>query len=175
MGSIGQIIANSARLTIVLAEKFARDIEPAIFAARPFIDGREVSTNHPAFVYGHLSLYPVEALKVCGIDEPSIRPPEKWITLFQHGSECRHDPDGSIYPAKDELIDAFVQWTGAALDHVSGVEDSVLTAPNDPSSWLAERFASRGAALNFYLTAHPMMHLGQVSTWRRCMGLGPVM
>ena len=175
MGSIGQTIASCARLTSGLAEMLAKDIDPAIFAIRPFIDGREVQTNHPAFVYGHLALYPVDALKVCGLEVPALKPPEAWVSLFQHGCECRNDPDCSIYPAKDELVSAFINWTNTALDALAAVDDPALKAPNDPASWLAERFTSRGAAVNFYLNSHPMMHLGQVSAWRRCMGLGSVM
>jgi hypothetical protein len=28
-----------------------------------------------------------------------------------------------------------------------------------------------GAAFNFLLSGHVMVHMGQVSAWRRCMGL----
>ena len=32
-------------------------------------------------------------------------------------------------------------------------------------------FPTVGAAINFYLTGHVMMHAGQISAWRRCMGM----
>jgi hypothetical protein len=32
-----------------------------------------------------------------------------------------------------------------------------------------------GAVANFLLSAHHMMHLGQVSAWRRAVGLGSVL
>jgi hypothetical protein len=33
-------------------------------------------------------------------------------------------------------------------------------------------FPTIGGAVNFLLVGHVQMHLGQVSTWRRVMGLG---
>lgn len=175
MGSIGETIASSGQLAVGLAEMLAKDIEPRRFALRPIMDGREVETNHPAFVYGHLSLYPADALEVCGIDIPGLKPSGSWVELFQHGKECRSDPEGTIYPRKDELVASLLEGTRAALEAVAGVDDAVLAAPNEPGSWLAQRFSCRGAAVNFYLNLHAMIHLGQVSAWRRCMGLGPVM
>ena len=34
------------------------------------------------------------------------------------------------------------------------------------------RFPTKGAALGFYVGGHFMMHMGQLSAWRRAMGMG---
>jgi hypothetical protein len=37
---------------------------------------------------------------------------------------------------------------------------------------MTELFPTLGSLYNFYVGGHMMMHLGQISTWRRMMGLG---
>jgi hypothetical protein len=43
-----------------------------------------------------------------------------------------------------------------------------------PDESRRERFPTVGAATNFLLNDHLMFHAGQVSAWRRAVGLGSV-
>jgi hypothetical protein len=38
---------------------------------------------------------------------------------------------------------------------------------------MRDLFPTIGAAINFYLIGHVQVHLGQISAWRRGMGLPP--
>jgi uncharacterized damage-inducible protein DinB len=58
------------------------------------------------------------------------------------------------------------------LDAVESMDDAILLTPTAHEGY-AKIFPVTGPTLIFMLNNHTMMHLGQVSTWRRCMGLPP--
>ena len=55
------------------------------------------------------------------------------------------------------------------------LDDSVLAGPNPVEGVFKERFPVLGQAVLFLCNNHQMMHLGQISAWRRVMGLGSAM
>lgn len=175
MGAMGKAIASNARMVVRLGGLLAEGIDPEQFARCPVIDGQAVKTNHPAFVYGHLAMYPARAMEMIGLDHAAMQPPAGWAELFAAGVECRNDPERTIYPAKHLLVTSLMDWTERVAKALDSVDDSVLAGPNTAGGRLAEMFPNLGGAVNFYVNAHAMMHLGQVSTWRRCMGLGSAM
>lgn len=175
MGAMGKAIASNARMVVRLGGLLAQGVEPKIFGARPVLDGREVQTNHPAFVYGHLAMYPSRAMEMMGLDAATMRPPAGWAELFAAGVECRNDPHATIYPGKDLLVKTLLDWTEQVAMALDGIDDGVLGGPITTGGRAAELFPNIGGAVNFYAAGHALMHLGQVSTWRRCMGLGSAM
>lgn len=175
MGAMGKAMAANARMVVRLGGLLAEGIEPKKFGLRPVIDGREVQTNHPAFVYGHLAMYPSRAMEMMGLDGSGMKPPEGWAELFAAGVECRNDPQATIYPGKDVLVKALLAWTEQVAAALDRIDDKVLEGPITTGGRAAELFPNIGGAVNFYAAGHAMMHLGQVSTWRRCMGLGSAM
>ena len=50
--------------------------------------------------------------------------------------------------------------------------DSVFAEENPAEGRFKEMFPQKGGAITFLCIGHMQMHLGQVSTWRRVMGLG---
>ena len=46
-----------------------------------------------------------------------------------------------------------------------------LLPPNPTAGRARELFPTIGAVVAFYLAGHVLNHLGQLSTWRRCIGL----
>jgi hypothetical protein len=175
---IDQIII-AARRGFGYAEKLAADITPEIFASKPrFRDaGREVvvDCNHPAFVYGHLSLYPARLMGFLGLDTAPVAFPSAWPDLFKAGVECRDDPEGTIYPKKSEIMPIFARGYAALFDAMGKLDDAVITTPHPDETIRAKFFPTLGVALAFMPIGHVMMHMGQVSTWRRCFGLPGVM
>lgn len=173
MGQIGTIIAQSASLTPLYAERLLGGIPPEQFArlARP--GGTVVQSNHPAFVFGHLSLYPARVAQLCGKVSDAVRVPESYESLFRNGCECRDDPTGSIYPPMGDVTTRFFAAYRAAIAAVAEAPDAVLVADNPAEGRMRELFPTVGAAIVFYLTGHPQAHYGQVSAWRRMMGLPP--
>lgn len=163
---IAEIIVPGARMTLKLAQAMNADIPADKFARKP----QGADTNHPAWAMGHLSLYGDLIVELVGRAELAA-PNETFTELFKAETACRDDADGSLYPSKADIMARFLERMNTAIDAVGQADDAALSAVNE--SRLADRFPTTGAAANFLLGHHVMMHLGQVSAWRRMMGLGP--
>jgi DinB superfamily len=161
-----EIILPGAKMTLGLVQAMNADIPADKFARMP--DG--VDTNHPAWAMGHLSIYFDMVLELLGRPELA-KPNDAYMELFKNGSQCKDDPNGTIYPSKDEIMSYFVERMNTTIDAVAAADGSVLSAANE--TMMSERFPTVGAVANFMLGHHVMMHVGQISAWRRAMGLGP--
>lgn len=173
MSLMGDAIAAGGRLGLMYAERLLAGIEPAQFArlARP--GGQVIQTNHPAFIFGHLALYPPRVLAALGRPADAIAVPAAWESLFKSGAECRDDSEGSIYPAMGLITEAFFNGYRAAIEAVSRATDEQFARPNPAEGRLRELFPTIGSAISFYLGGHVQNHLGQLSAWRRAVGLPP--
>jgi hypothetical protein len=174
MPNAASLLLTSARRTLGLAEGLAADIDASKFGTRPHMNGSAVIANTPAFVFGHLAIYPARIVQLLGGNADAIKVSDAWDAMFKHGAECLDDPACSIYPAKDVLLTAFNTNTHAALDVLEKAADSALLA-DMPDEGFRARFPLVGDGVNFLLNNHNMLHLGQVSFWRRCMGMGSAM
>ena len=175
MTSFAAMITTGAERAIGLGQKLLENVPDERFAR--FAPGAEglINANHPAFIYGHLAIYPCRILQAAGLDASSIEPPAHYDDLFAAGKECVDDPDGSVYPKRDEIVDLFVRAHRAAIDGVAGLSDDQLKAKHPIEGRMAEAFPTVGHVASFLLVGHTMMHLGQMSTWRRAIGLGSAM
>ncbi len=173
MGSMGETIATAGKRARGFAERALAGIRPEQFARKPLIGGVTIDTNHPAFIYGHLSLYPARIMAGLGVDPVPVATPPGWMDLFKAGCPCRDDPEGRIYPPMPEVTQAFLKSYDAALAAVAKADDAVLARPL-PDENYRQHFPTIGVATLVYCCSHVAMHMGQVSAWRRCMGLGPV-
>lgn len=171
MPPIADTIVPTARLALGLAQKLTKDIEPTLFATLP----KGVRTNHPAFVYGHLAIYPDRAVFPLLGRTDLVKPSDDFAALFKGGLECRDDPRCTIYPAMETILARYFERNEAALAAVAEATDKDLSKPLPADHFFAGKVPTVGGVLNFLLNAHPMMHLGQVSAWRRMMGLGSAM
>lgn len=176
MGQIADVIVPNLRTTIGLAGLMLKDVKPETFARFPVgHDGKPVRTNHPAFVYGHLATYPARMLEMMGKDRAPAAVPEEFEALFKAGVECKDDPEGTIYPKMDAIVSAFNRGYEAVLKALPEVSEDVFARPNPIEGRFREMCPTVGVAVSFLCLAHPMMHLGQVSAWRRMFGLGSAM
>ena len=167
------IVTGSERM-LGLAEVLLNDIPSDKFARFASNGGKTIEANHPAFIYGHLSIYPSMVFAAAGLDGSAFAAPEHYTDLFEHGKECRDDADGSIYPAQREVVDQFLSSHRAAIDAIKGMTSEQFEAKNGIES-MADMFPTFGSIANFLLVGHTMLHLGQLSTWRRAIGLGSAM
>lgn len=174
MARLGEILARIGEMSYGMAELQLKDVTPAMFARKPNLGGREIDTNHPAFVYGHLAIYPTMLMGMLGLDAAKAPKPAGFDELFSAGKPCLDDPSGTIYPAMDTIVKVFMANHRVLLDALPGVPDATFAGDN-PREQSRKRFPTVGDAVGFMVGSHMMMHLGQVSAWRRCMGLGPVM
>jgi len=148
-------------------EVLAADIPASRFTHMP-----HPKMNHPAWIYGHLAIYPNRVLGMLGRADLAA-PLDGWDELFGGGSECVDDP--TRYPDGKILVNTFLDRYRALVPALESVADEVLFQENPIEGRFREMFPTVGVAANFMCGAHPMMHLGQLSAWRRAIGLGPVM
>ncbi|MGE0479865.1 MAG: DinB family protein [Phycisphaerae bacterium] len=168
---LGPMIVSAANLGLAYAERLLVGIDAKQFArfARP--GGVVVASNHPAFVLGHLALYPARVLEFLGRPAAAAAAPAGWDAIFKAGVACQDDADGTLYPPMSALTETFLQSSRAAHAAVAAASDAQLAAPNPAEGRSRELFPVVGGMITFYLVGHVQMHLGQLSAWRRAMGL----
>ncbi|QDT02226.1 hypothetical protein K227x_05990 [Rubripirellula lacrimiformis] len=172
MSTIGPMFAASANLGLANAERMLKGIAASDFGrfARP--GGQVIVSNHPAFICGHLSLYVPKVLNDLQQDASAFEPSAKYEELFSKHATCTDDPDCTIYPGKDELVDRLLGGYQAAAAALMTAPDELFTAEY-PDEAMRAKVPTVGAADNFYVGGHFMLHIGQLSAWRRAMGMAP--
>jgi hypothetical protein len=138
-------IAACGDATVGYATALLEPIPAEVFAHLPHAE-----VNHPAFVVGHLGLYLNKTLELVGRADACVAPPFE-VSTFEDGAPC------------------------VELDAVRGTAAETFAAENPMEGRMKEMFPTIGVAVNFLVNNHVMMHLGQISTWRRLMGLGSAM
>lgn len=175
MSSIAEMIVSHAKISRNYAEVLAKDIPASRFARRPVgRNGEAVVTNTPAFVFGHLALYPSRCLQVASRPADELAVPAAWEALFAPSAVCQDDPSGTIYPGKDELVTALLDRHTRLMAMLPSIPDGVMLSGN-PIERYRERFPLVGGAIGFLMSGHMMLHLGQVSAWRRFEGMPSAM
>jgi hypothetical protein len=124
--------------------------------------------NHPAWVIGHLALSSDGALAALGGEKVL---PAEWKALFGGGSS----PSSSRgqYPSKDALLQAIEQGYERVRQRAAAATAEELARPN-PNARVKERLPTVKDLVAFLLTGHIGVHLGQLSAWRRMIGLPPM-
>jgi hypothetical protein len=174
MESFAQQLVRCSGPSLWLAQQMLKDVRPQDFASKPSVNGKTIDTNHPAFVYGHLSLYPAKLLQMLGQDTAHVAVPPAYDELFASGKPCQHDPEGKIYPPMNEITGHFTRSYTALVEQLKTLPDTAFSAPNTHPR-LKDMFPDMSGMSMFMLTSHIMLHLGQISAWRRFHGLGSAM
>jgi hypothetical protein len=124
--------------------------------------------NHPAWILGHLAWTADRALEMFGAPPTS---PAEWATLFGRGSKPSNSR--AVYASKDELLgrveDAYRQLRQATAS--AGAEQLARPTTNPR---LKDTLPTLKELVTFLMTGHVGIHLGQLSTWRRLIGLSPM-
>lgn len=124
--------------------------------------------NHPAWILGHLAVGTDYAAKILG---ERFACPIDWHRQFGPGSTI--SGNRSIYPTKDELLAAIRVGHARVTAALAHVDEAKLAAPN-PLGVLVNELPTVGDMLAHLLTTHAATHLGQLSAWRRMIGLPEV-
>ena len=164
---VAQTMVQGSRFSIFYAQGLAGDI-PADRWAEMSIP----NSNHPAFNYAHLAIYPNKMFALLGRDDLVVDPFFD-SELVNAGSECKDD--ASIYPTKDEIMPYFTERYEAVCAYVETLTADELGVDNPMEGGFKEKFPTLGSAISFMLNNHIMMHAGQISAWRRSIGLGSAM
>ncbi|MAC18398.1 MAG: hypothetical protein CMJ23_01755 [Phycisphaerae bacterium] len=161
-------IAPAAQMSLGYALLLATDIPEDRWA-----DSVVTGMNHPAFLYGHLGSYSNRILAGFLGREDLVTELPYDGELVKAGAECLDDP--SLYPGRDVVLPYFQQGYETVIGVLPEISPDVLAAENPAEGRFREMLPTVGAAVNFMLNNHVMMHAGQISHWRRAIGLGPVM
>jgi len=168
--SLGNIIADTLQLSVGYAERLLKEVPADRFGRFAQIGGTIVESNHPAFIYGHLSLYAPKVLQQIGHPAPSV--PDHFEHLFSKDASCKNDEDGDLYPPMDEITAFFFEGHRMLAGALRGTPDATFEQPNPAEGRMKQLFPTLGSVQTFYCGGHMMMHLGQMSAWRRMQGLG---
>lgn len=126
--------------------------------------------NHPAWTLGHLVSGSADLASDLGAE---FEMPENWANLFVRegpGDPRKPDLNKSRYPSKQSLIAELENQHNKVKQLLRNVEPSKL---NEPLTWRFSNFMpTLGDVVVFMCINHESMHLGQLATWRRSMGLG---
>lgn len=169
--TLGNTIADSLELGLGYAERLLQGVEATHFARLAAPGGHLVASNHGAFLYGHLALYGPRIVGELGGDAASIACPEPFARLFSKDAVCQDDPAGTLYPPMERIVDCFFRGYRTAVDTLRGAEDRLLDQANPRGGPMAERFPTLGSMHAFYAGGHLMLHMGQMSAWRRMWDL----
>lgn len=171
--SLGNVIADSLALGTGYADRLLAEVSPEQFARFATPGGQVIESNHPCFILGHLALYPTKIVEVLSDQAPSVVVPDAFEQVFSKDAKCVDDPDGTIYPAMDEVVGVFRSAYSEASEQLRAASDEQLGQPNPNVGRMADLFPSIGSMHAFYCGGHIMLHMGQFSAWRRAMGMGP--
>lgn len=161
-----ELVVPGGRMSLGYALALAEDI-PEERWAEIAIEG----ATHPAFIYGHLAIYPNRILAgFMGREDLVMECPFDASNL-EAGNDCTSD--ASCYPAKSVVMPYFKSAYERVLETVPELSEERIEAEN-PIEGFREKLPLAGAAIAFMVNNHIMMHMGQVSHWRRAIGLGPL-
>jgi len=125
--------------------------------------------NTPRWIMGHLAVCTDFAAQLLG-GTPAC--PDAWRELYGNGSIPRANPDGQ--PDIDEIMAAYRAGHDRVTAAAADVEPARLEAPNAIER-LRDVLPTQGDFLAHLLTTHEATHLGQLSAWRRSIGMPPAM
>lgn len=143
------------------AQALVADLTDEQFVLRP-----GGNMNHPAWILGHLALYPpvtVQLLNGEPVDDPKNDP------LFGFAGQGPVD-DIQVYGSKEKMV----SWFSEGHEKVA---QALLAAKPEAFKQLPslERWAKMYPTVEFMLPDllifHESMHIGQISIWRRAAGL----
>lgn len=136
-------------------------------SAAEFVAQPAESVNHPAWVLSHLCAYHRVLLPMIRgepFDDPADAP---------FGMRSQPEPDAALYAPPDELRQAYSHGHVAVASALREIGEAVLERPVPLERW-RNTLPTMPAVLMNLLVWHETVHLGQLSAWRRVLGLPPV-
>ncbi|MEM1011129.1 MAG: DinB family protein [Planctomycetota bacterium] len=122
--------------------------------------------NHPGWILAHLNAYhPLIAGLLRG------KTPEDPID-HPYGRKSQVLLDADAYPSMTELVESFTSGHADVTAALGETSEAILSREM-PIVRFRERFPLVGSCLAYLVVRHESLHLGQLSTWRRTMGLAP--
>jgi hypothetical protein len=139
------------------------DVAPAHMVAQP-----NGILNHPTWVIGHLT-HTCQALGgAIGLAEWL---PDDWARRFGTGSTPV--ADAGLYETKNKMLTMLDDAQARIIEAIDQLDDSSSDDPFPDESYRVV-FPSIRHAITQVLVGHTANHIGQLSVWRKAMGLPPM-
>ena len=122
--------------------------------------------NHPAWLVGHLAATSNQLAKMLGLESTF---PAAWGDTFKSGGTPSGDP--ADFPSKDELLAELAAQHERVAQAIESADPATFEREH-PNEGARKRFPTVGDYAVFLITSHEGNHLGQITAWRRAMGLG---
>ena len=161
-----RMIVPSAEYNLRYAEQLVSTIPSDMFAKMPMKD-----LSSPAFYIGHLSIYCDRICTLLGRAD-LVTPMPYAPDVYKGGAVCLEQ--SGLYADKDLLVNTFLERQRRAIEAFACADDKAFAAEHPAEGRFKEMFPTVGSVTAFLLTDHTSIHLGQISAWRRVIGLGPV-
>ncbi|MBM4111995.1 MAG: DinB family protein [Phycisphaerae bacterium] len=167
---MGDLLRSSLRITWVrngaYLGRLVDDLGEAVarWIAQP---ASACAMNHPAWIVCHLRLYRrviLDLLRGAAFDDPLDAP-------FGRGSKVSMEP--AAHPAPREMRETIERLGADVLAALDAAPTARFEAPNPLPRW-RELHPRVGEQLVTLMVKHESFHLGQLSAWRRAMGLPSV-
>jgi uncharacterized damage-inducible protein DinB len=159
------LILPAFKLNLWYSQKLVADVPDEQMCAQP-VPGRTM--NHAAFLLGHLAWAAGDvAMNFLGLPPMC---PAGWKELVGMGAQPL--PDRSRYPSKAVLLKALEDAFARLGEAAPKASAEMLNQPGPER--LRDRFPTVGSMLVGLMTSHHASHNGQLSAWRRALGLPPV-
>ena len=165
---INTLITYQAR-TLEQAKKLVADLSPQQWCAQP-TTATGLVKNHAAWIIGHLVWVADKNTIERVLGQPS-KIDDAWKSLF--GGKSEPTSDASQYPDKDTLMGLYEDAVNRIAAALKACDESFLERAT-PDEAFRKRFPTVGFALLHVMAGHELLHLGQLSAWRRALGLGTV-
>ncbi|MCB9251283.1 MAG: DinB family protein [Flavobacteriales bacterium] len=160
-----ELILHQYDFNLEYAKKLISDLSEEQMTIIPSV-GLE---NHAAWTIGHLVAGSADLVKDLG-GEKDI--PPHWDDLFVRtgpGDPRKPDPDVYKYPSRQQLIHELEKQHNSVKILLNSIDENKL---NETVSWRFSNFMPTLRELVMFMCInHEAMHLGQLSAWRRALGL----
>lgn len=165
MSVVIQGLVYSFRKNMDYASKLVADLNEEQMVMQPPLGDRPA--NHPAWVLSHLNVYlPImEAL----IDGVEFEDPK----THEFGMLSHPENDRSRYASKESLLGTFLSGHEQVIRKLEAVGPNVLEQETTLERW-KPIMPHVGLVLPYLMLNHENTHLGQLSAWRRILGLPAV-
>lgn len=121
--------------------------------------------NPPVWILGHLVTTMNTVLKLIG--QPTVGP-EEYRTWF--GPNSKLDALPAQLPTKAQLLGQISELSERVLVELPKLSDDDLNKPN-ATGFRPEQLPTMRDVFEVLLLTHPMLHVGQLSVWRRLQNL----
>lgn len=142
------------------------DVDDAKLAEMP-----APGVNHPAWILTHLAICTDYAGNLFG-QPPKC--PKEWHQRGRPGSNVTSDR--GLYASKHDLIAALEAGQARVSEAIGGATEEVLLRPHGIQlAFVKNTFSTVGDFVGHLMTTHTGFHLGQLSMWRRMVGMPGVL